>query len=110
MLNEGVEPFDLANGGNDLWAVSKEDEQFGKVVNEAMASASHFVLNVVLPQYQGFKDVQVVADVGGGIGKSLQKIIEFNPHVKGINFDLPNVVATAPEIPGRYLPVGRCAT
>ncbi|KAJ1377046.1 Winged helix-like DNA-binding domain superfamily, partial [Sesbania bispinosa] len=37
---------------------------------------------------------------GGGIGGSLSEIVRAYPHIKGINFDLPHVVATAPKYDG----------
>jgi hypothetical protein len=39
-------------------------------------------------------------DVGGGIGKALEAIISSYPHIHGINYDLPHVIADAPAIPG----------
>jgi hypothetical protein len=39
-------------------------------------------------------------DVGGGIGRALETIISSYPHIQGINYDLPHVIADAPTIPG----------
>ena len=39
-------------------------------------------------------------DVGGGIGSAVAEIVKSFPHIKGINFDLPHVVATAPMYDG----------
>ena len=39
-------------------------------------------------------------DVGGGIGSAAAEIVKSFPHIKGINFDLPHVVATAPMYDG----------
>uniref|UniRef100_A0A803N9G6 O-methyltransferase C-terminal domain-containing protein n=1 Tax=Chenopodium quinoa TaxID=63459 RepID=A0A803N9G6_CHEQI len=41
-----------------------------------------------------------LVDVGGGIGKAMAKIVEAHPHIKGINFDQPHVVETAPRFQG----------
>ena len=35
-------------------------------------------------------------DVGGGTGGMIAEIVKAHPHIKGTNFDLPHVVATAP--------------
>ncbi|RZC64334.1 hypothetical protein C5167_008025 [Papaver somniferum] len=42
----------------------------------------------------------MVVDVGGGTGTMIAEIVKANPHVQGINFDLPHVVATAADFPG----------
>ncbi|GLT59151.1 hypothetical protein SLA2020_319870 [Shorea laevis] len=39
-------------------------------------------------------------DVGGGYGTTLQHILTLNPNIRGINFDLPQVIDSAPKIPG----------
>lgn len=39
-------------------------------------------------------------DVGGGHGSVMSAITAKYPHIKGINFDMPHVVQTAPSIPG----------
>ncbi|KAF2323752.1 hypothetical protein GH714_036830 [Hevea brasiliensis] len=48
----------------------------------------------------GFNGVGSLVDVGGGTGAMVSEIVKAHPHVKGINFDLPHVVATAPEYEG----------
>jgi hypothetical protein len=64
-----------------------------------MASATTIDLSVVT-KYEGFKDIKTLVDVGGGIGKALEAIISSYPHIHGINYDLPHVIADAPAIPG----------
>ena len=53
---------------------------------------------------EGYKDafekIQSLVNVGGGIGGPLSGIVSAYPHMKGINFDLSHVVATAPEYDG----------
>ena len=41
-----------------------------------------------------------LVDVGGGTGSVLAEIVKSYPHIKGINFDLPHVVAMAPIYDG----------
>ena len=54
----------------------------------------------------GFKLPSLV-DVGGGNGSGLAEIVKSYPHIKGINFDLPHVVATAPIYDGITHEIGR---
>ncbi len=37
-----------------------------------------------------------MVDVGGGIGGMISEIVKSYPQIKGINFDLPHVIAKAP--------------
>jgi hypothetical protein len=39
-------------------------------------------------------------DVGGGTGSSLALIAAKYPHIRGINYDRPHVVAASPAYPG----------
>ncbi|KAB1206016.1 (R,S)-reticuline 7-O-methyltransferase [Morella rubra] len=53
---------------------------------------------MVLAEYKdGFDCVGSLVDVGsGGTGGMIAEIVKSHPHIRGINFDLPHVVATAP--------------
>ncbi|KAJ4843790.1 Desmethylxanthohumol 6'-O-methyltransferase, partial [Turnera subulata] len=58
-------------------------------------------MRAFLLQYgDGLKDVETLVDVGGGTGRHVAEIVQNYPHIKGINFDLPHVVATAPPYDG----------
>lgn len=57
-------------------------------------------MHAILDSYQDFQNVRVLIDVGGGFGASLRAIIDRYPHIKGINFDLPGVIAESPHLPG----------
>ncbi|XP_015881374.2 desmethylxanthohumol 6'-O-methyltransferase-like [Ziziphus jujuba] len=48
----------------------------------------------------GLNEITTLVDVGGRTGKDLHEIIKAHPHIKGINFDLPRVIATAPTYEG----------
>ncbi|XP_058114642.1 caffeic acid 3-O-methyltransferase-like [Magnolia sinica] len=96
---EGELPFIKAHGKSSYEYVSTE-LKFGKLFNKAMWDHSTIVLTRILETYQGFEGVKELVDVGGGTGASLNLIISKYPHIKGINFDLPEVVATAPNYPG----------
>ena len=57
-------------------------------------------MKAVLSGYDGFQGVKKLVDVGGSAGDCLKMILQKYPTVEGINFDLPEVVAKAPNIPG----------
>jgi hypothetical protein len=62
-----------------------------------MASASSLQMEVVARKYD-FKDCRRVCDVGGGTGTLLAAILSANPHLTGVLFDLPPVVARAAPV------------
>ncbi|KAB1206013.1 (R,S)-reticuline 7-O-methyltransferase [Morella rubra] len=56
-------------------------------------------MGVVMAKYKdGFDGVGSLVDVGGGTGGMIAEIVKSHPHIRGINFDLPHVVATAPWV------------
>eukprot|EP00253_Pinus_taeda_P026778 PITA_26778 len=95
---EGSKPFTKAHGMNafDYAAI---DQRFNRLFNRAMSETSTMLMNKILDTYEGFKDVQELVDVGGGVGATLNFIVSRYPHMSGINFDTPHVVAEAPRHP-----------
>jgi hypothetical protein len=98
-VEEGKSGFVLATG-MEVWRYASEKPEFNEVFNAAMRSRSKVLSSVVARGYEGFRDVQCLVDVGGGVGGAVTQIVSAHPHIRGINFDLPHVVATAPHIPG----------
>jgi hypothetical protein len=47
----------------------------------------------------GFSQFKVVGDIGGGQGHLIRGILASNPGLKGILFDLPNVIQGSPSPP-----------
>jgi hypothetical protein len=76
-----------------------------EIMNKAQAGMSKITMPDILNTYSGFDDVQVLVDVGGGYGALLGLITAQHPHIKGINFDLPQVIEGAPAVPGEKLPM-----
>ncbi|PKA62421.1 Tricetin 3',4',5'-O-trimethyltransferase [Apostasia shenzhenica] len=99
VLHGGV-PFNMAHGGLTEFEYHNIDPRFSKVFNEGMRSHSIIIMKNILEIYQGFDDVTVLVDVGGGTGGTLSMITAKHSHIKGINFDLPHVIAQAPPLPG----------
>lgn len=95
---EGGIPFNRVHGMH-AFEYPKVDPRFNEVFNKAMHNTIN-VINSILEVYKGFEDVRQLVDVGGGLGNTLEAIIVKNPHVKGINFDLPHVIQHAQQYPG----------
>ncbi|KDP32876.1 hypothetical protein JCGZ_12168 [Jatropha curcas] len=88
------------NLGMTVFEYQATDQRFNQVFNEAMSNHTTLFVKKIIEVYDGFDGVKVLVDVGGGIGDALRIITSKYPHIKGINFDLPNVLADAPSFPG----------
>ncbi|MDG2380342.1 MAG: methyltransferase [Pirellulaceae bacterium] len=64
---------------------------------DAAMTASHGHETEAILEVYNFADIGVLADVGGGNGSKLAKILEHHPALHGILFDLPHVVQRATE-------------
>jgi hypothetical protein len=62
----------------------------GAIFNEAMTSLTTVAGEAVTQAY-GFSGIAKVADIGGGHGLFLSKILKANPGTNGLLFDLPHV-------------------
>jgi len=97
---EGCYTFNKAYGMS-LWEYLRQNPQVNRLFNEAMATNSNAVMASVAKMYEdGFKSINTLVDVGGGTGSALPMIVKEHSHIRGINFDLPHVIATAPPITG----------
>ncbi|MCO5603210.1 hypothetical protein L7F22_057357 [Adiantum nelumboides] len=67
-----------------------------------VSHTEHFVTSL-LQVYNGFKSITSLVDVVGGIGVCLNMITSQHSHIHGINFDLPHIVANAPEYPRTFV-------
>lgn len=80
--------------GMDVWQYRAQHPEDGKIFDEAMASFSSVVNAVIVASYD-FSPFGQIVDVGGGDGSLLASILQANPRMKGVLFDLPHVVAGA---------------
>jgi hypothetical protein len=64
------------------------------IFDQAMTSASA-MFNPAIAYAYDFSWINTLVDVGGGQGALLVAILQANPHLKGIVYDLPHVVAGA---------------
>ncbi|KAL2939666.1 Caffeic acid 3-O-methyltransferase [Bienertia sinuspersici] len=96
---EGGIPFNIVHGMS-LYEYESIDSRFNEDFNNAMNQNTTFTINKILEKYKGFKNIQQLVDVGGGVGQSLRVITSKYPSIKGINFDLPHVIQNAPPCPG----------
>ncbi|XP_057841455.1 (R,S)-reticuline 7-O-methyltransferase-like [Cryptomeria japonica] len=87
--------------GMSYWDYAAKNPEANKNFNEAMSCDTRAVMSSVLEIYEeGFKKINSLVDIGGGVGSALSIIVEKYKHIRGINFDLPHVIASALPIPG----------
>ncbi|KAK1370005.1 Caffeic acid O-methyltransferase [Heracleum sosnowskyi] len=98
VLHGGI-PFEKAHGMT-IFEYNAKNPRFSEVFNQAMSNHSTLTMKKILQTYNGFEGLKTVVDVGGGTGDTLSMIISKYPDIKGINFDLPNVVEDAPPHSG----------
>lgn len=91
--------FERANGA-EIWSYASDHPDFNNLFNDAMACNARIVMKALLSKYQGFHSLNSLVDVGGGTGTAVAEIVRAYPFIRGINYDLPHVVATAPYLPG----------
>ncbi|KAF8395310.1 hypothetical protein HHK36_019253 [Tetracentron sinense] len=95
-----VEPFVKANG-ESAYAYYGKKPEMNELMQRAMSGVSVPIMKAILDGYDGFQGVQRLVDVGGSAGDCMRLIRQKHPTIReGINFDLPEVVAKAPNIPG----------
>ncbi|KAL9317758.1 hypothetical protein ACSQ67_014275 [Phaseolus vulgaris] len=86
--------------GMSFYQCTERDPQLSYIFNDSMANLCNIEMNKILEEYKGFEGVSNLVDVGGCTGQTLHMIISKYSTIKGINFDLPQVVEKAPSYPG----------
>ncbi|XP_037497527.1 caffeic acid 3-O-methyltransferase-like [Jatropha curcas] len=86
--------------GMSVFEYMNRDPEFNNIFNQAMAGLSSVIMSGILAKYKGFEGLTSLVDVGGGTGRTLHMIISKYPSIKGINYDLPHVIQSAPPYAG----------
>ena len=83
--------------GKPFWEYLTSEPEAGATFDAAMETASTLQSDVIARKYD-WKNVQRVCDVGGGTGTLLARVLRAQPHLQGVLFDMPSVVARAPAV------------
>lgn len=89
-LKTGQSAFNKANG-KLVFEYLKDHEDVAGLFNNAMSSASSVTGPIVADTYD-FSGFKTIVDIGGGHGSLLAAIITKYPHLRGVVFDLPEVI------------------
>jgi hypothetical protein len=96
------ELFTKAHGKN-IFDWMKSHPASSKNFKDVFITSSIRLIPLILSEYHGFERVHKLVDVGGSSGMMLAGIVEKYPHIQAVNFDLPEVVANNPSLPGKQL-------
>lgn len=95
-VRTGKSGFAHAHGAS-LWDYLALNEAAAATFNEGITSVSPMKARAILETYD-FSRFGTVVDVGGGQGSLMAAILAAHPAIRGILFDLPRVVESAPPV------------
>ncbi|CAM6088416.1 unnamed protein product [Calypogeia fissa] len=103
ILDDSAIPFE-AQHGMPFFDYTQKDAEFMTKFHDGMLCVSQLQFKEVVDhlQHSGILEgVNTFVDVGGGrLAPIVGYIVAQNPHIQGINFDLPEIIATAPPLKG----------
>ena len=86
----------------NLYQYLGKNQKLRLAFNDTMQHMATIFMRDILESYKGFENLKEIVDIGGGIGVTLNMIISKYPWIRGINFDLPQVIRDSPTWPGMY--------
>ena len=94
--------------GASLFDYLQQNIDAGDAFNQGMANVSSMLAYAVLMAYD-FAGISSIVDVGGGQGKFLEKVLQFNPHITGTVFDTALTIERAKQCAGNDAWSRRCS-
>lgn len=83
--------------GQDPFPYLQANPEKARIFDRAMSSLSNLAIKAVVDGYD-FSGVNTLIDIAGGQGRLLTGILEANPTMRGVLFDLPHVLEGAGEV------------
>jgi hypothetical protein len=93
--------------GRPVFAYLSERPEQAKLFDAAMTGVGRRATQAMLEAYD-LSEVRTLADVGGGLGTNLTRILSRYPAMRGVLFDQPHVVARARPLLDAAGVGGRC--
>jgi len=97
----------LKTFGTSLFAYLRQNIDAADAFNQGMANVASMLAYAVLMAYD-FAGISSIVDVGGGQGSLLEKILQFNPDLRGTVFDTASTIERATQL-GRNAWGRRCS-
>jgi hypothetical protein len=82
--------------GQEVFPYFQQNPEEYEIFNRAMTSFSHLAAPVA--EAYDTAEAETLVDIAGGHGALLSAFLKANPNLKGVLFDLPEVVAGAPAL------------
>lgn len=82
--------------GQEVFPYFATNQKAARIFDDAMSSFSTLATKAVVEAYD-FSGIETLVDIAGGHGRLLTEILEANPSVRGLLFDLPHVIAGAKD-------------
>ena len=80
--------------GEEVFDYFAKNQEAARVFDRAMSSFSTVATKAVVEAYD-FSGIDTLIDIAGGHGRLLNGILEGNPSMRGVLFDLPHVIESA---------------
>lgn len=94
-IHSGTPAFDLSFK-QSVFSYFKDNPTRAALFQEAMKEKSTAVIKSALSSYD-FSQFESIYDIGGGYGHFMSAILTQHPNVKGMIFDLPEVINSIPK-------------
>lgn len=94
--------------GASLFDYLRQNVDAADAFNQGMANVSSLLAYAVLMAYD-FVGISSIVDIGGGQGRLLEKILQFNPNVRGTVFEMPSTIERARQQLGNNAWGRRCS-
>ena len=95
--------------GMGLFDYLEQHPEEGRLFDAAMTEST-VRGGIAVAQHYDFSGMTTIVDVGGGQGLLLASLLQTNPHLTGILFDLPEVVARGGSMLEKWDVSKRCTT
>ena len=100
-VKTGKPAWDKVFGEPVFDTLFEKDRELGEIFNRAMTSLSNLTIPAIIDAYD-FSGANTIADIAGGYGHLLGAILQANPGVNGVLFEIPQVLEGAPAMMERY--------
>jgi SAM-dependent methyltransferase len=94
--------------GASLFDYLRQNADAAETFNQGMSNLSSILVYAVLMAYD-FAGISSIVDIGGGQGRLLETILQFNPDIRGTVFDTASIIQRATRQLGNNAWVRRCA-
>jgi hypothetical protein len=100
-VKTGEPAWNKVHGEPVFETLFKTDRELGDIFNRAMTSLSNLTIPAIIGAYD-FSTAGKIADIAGGYGHLLGAILQANPGVEGVLFEIPQVLEGAPAMMDHY--------